>query len=101
MSSMETVVRPALSPAPLNTGQGRSLFSKRGWAYDRRDVLVRVLADSIMANLGLVFGFLVAFFYIAFLPTQNITGLRSLVYGWLSAAPMFTLLCYLTLDAFG
>src|SRR5260370_1179957 len=101
MSSLETVVRPALSPAPLETEPGRSLFGKRRWAYDRRGVLVRVMADSFMANLGLVFGFLVPLHYMAFLPTQDLTSLRSLVYGWLSAAPMFTLLCYMTLAAFG
>jgi nucleoside-diphosphate-sugar epimerase len=64
-------------------------------------VLVRVVADCFMANLGLLFGFLVMLLYTAFLPTQDGTGLRSLVYGWVSAAPMFTLLCYLALAAFG
>ncbi len=101
MSSLEAGVRPALSPAPLHTRPGRSLFSKRVWAYDGRDVLVRVVADSVMANLGLLFGFLVAFLYIAFLPAQEAIGLRRLVYGWLSAAPLLTLLCYLSLDTFG
>src|SRR5260370_1128845 len=101
MSSMATSVPSALSPVPLATGPGRSLFTRRGWAYDFRGLLVRVVADSFMANLGLVFGFLVPLHYMAFLPTQDLTSLRSLVYGWLSAAPMFTLLCYMTLAAFG
>ena len=101
MSGIETGIPSALSPGPLGTGQGRSLFRRRGWAYDRPGVLVRVVADSLLANLGLLFGFLVTLLCAAFLPTQDVNGLRSFVYGWLATAPMFTLLCYLALAACG
>jgi hypothetical protein len=54
------------------------VLRRRRWNYDLGGVLVRVVADSFMANLGLLFGFLVTFLYTGLLPTQNLTGLRSM-----------------------
>ena len=104
MSSMNTSIRTGLSRSFISGGRGGLAFMKHGWAYDLGGVLVRMGADLLMANVGFLLGYIVTILYSAFIRSEMVTSFwirDRLFFGWMSAFPLFTILCFLTLTATG
>jgi nucleoside-diphosphate-sugar epimerase len=104
MSSIQSHIRSIPFRSFLSSTQARSHFMPKQWAYDARGVLVRMFTDALMANVGLILGYVFTIFYNAYLRPNEVTSAwicDSLLPGWLVVLPLFTVLCILAFTSTG
>jgi nucleoside-diphosphate-sugar epimerase len=104
MSSTQPSIRSPLSSSFPRSGLRSFLLLGRRWAYNLRGVLARMAVDLVMANLGFFLGYLVTIFYSAFIRSEVVTSAwicDVLLPGWMSAFPLFTIICLAAFTATG